>query len=104
MECAPDPALPPGHGKPGKEMMPEEANGFKLLGHCDFGSRNKGDVMQLFVKDDFVLCGHVGMSGAGTSVIDASNPRKPRPSIKSPPHAGKALAEQTRTRREEKRR
>ena len=78
MECTPDPAIPPGRGKPGKEMTPEEANGFKLLGHCDFGGRNKGDVMQLLVKDDFILCGHVGMSGAGTSVIDASDPRKPK--------------------------
>ena len=78
MECTPDPTIAPGRGKPGKEMTPEEANGFKLLGHCDFGGRNKGDVMQLLVKDDFILCGHVGMSGAGTSVIDASNPRKPR--------------------------
>ena len=78
MECTPDPTIPPGRGKPGKEMTPEEASGFKLLGHCDFGGRNKGDVMQLLVKDDFILCGHVGMSGAGTSVVDASNPRKPR--------------------------
>ena len=78
MECTPDPAIPPGRGKPGKEMTPEEANGFRLLGHCDFGGRNKGDVMQFLVKDDFILCGHVGMSGAGTSVIDASNPRKPK--------------------------
>ncbi len=76
MGCMPDPTLPPGRGKPGKEMMPEKARGFKLLGHCDFGGRNKGDVIQLPVKDGFIPCGHMGMSGTG--VIDASNPRKPR--------------------------
>ena len=63
MRCAPNPALPPGCGKPGNEMAPEEANAFKLLGHCDFGGRNKGGVMQLLVKGDFILCGQVNIPG-----------------------------------------
>ena len=67
----------PGRGTPGKEIKSEETKGFKLLGHCDFGGENRGDIMQALLKDNYLICGHVGSSGAGTSIIDVSNPRKP---------------------------
>ena len=45
----------PGRGTPGKEIKPEETKGFKLLGHCDFGGENKGDIMQALLKDNFLF-------------------------------------------------
>ena len=77
MTIAPGSRVVPGRGTPGKELKEEESKGFRMLGHCDFGGDNKGDVMQLLVKGNYLLCGHVGSSGSGTSIVDISDPRKP---------------------------
>jgi hypothetical protein len=70
--------LAPGRGKPGKEMRKAQGKGFKLLGHCDFGGPHMGDVMQILLKDHYLLCGHIGLSRAGVSVLDVSDSRNPR--------------------------
>ncbi|MEK6708987.1 MAG: hypothetical protein AABZ64_00245 [Nitrospinota bacterium] len=59
-------------------MRKEENKGFRLIGHCDFGGSPRGDIAQLLPKDNFLICGHPGRSDAGVSVVDVSNPRKPR--------------------------
>ena len=78
MATATSTMLAPGRGKPGKEMRKAQGKGFKLLGHCDFGGPHKGDVMQLMLKGNYLLCGHMGLSGAGISVLDVSDSSKPR--------------------------
>lgn len=70
--------LAPGRGKPGKEMRKAQGKGFKLLGHCDFGGPHIGDVMQILLKGDYLLCGHIGLSRAGVSVLDVSDSSNPR--------------------------
>ena len=65
--------LLPGRGLPGKESRKAQGKGFKLLGHCDFGGMGKGDVMQIILHGDYLLCGHIGLSRAGVSVVDVSN-------------------------------
>jgi hypothetical protein len=37
-----------------------------------------GDVMQILLKDHYLLCGHIGLSRAGVSVLDVSDSRNPR--------------------------
>ena len=71
-------ALAPGRGKPGKENRKAQGKGFKLLGHCDFGGTGKGDVMQIILHGDYLLCGHIGLSRSGVSVVDVSNSSNPR--------------------------
>ena len=80
--------LLPGRGLPGKESRKAQGKGFKLLGHCDFGGMGKGDVMQIILHGDYLLCGHIGLSRAGVSVVDVSNSSKPRlvNQISAPPN------------------
>ena len=59
-------------------MRKAEGKGFKLLGHCDFGGQNKGDVMQMMLHGDFLLCGHIDLTRSGISVVDVSDPKNPR--------------------------
>jgi hypothetical protein len=49
-----------------------EAQGLVTVGHSDLGGR--GDGMQVLREGDALYVGHFGPSGAGTSVLDASDP------------------------------
>jgi hypothetical protein len=53
-----------------------DARGFELVGHTDLGG--KGDGMQIMKNGDVLYVGHMGDFGVGTSVIDVSDPRRPR--------------------------
>lgn len=53
-----------------------EARGLELVGHCDLGG--SGDGMQIMRNGDVVYVGHMGDHGVGTSVVDVSDPRRPR--------------------------
>ena len=53
-----------------------DARGFELVGHTDLGG--KGDGMQIMRNGDVVYVGHMGDFGVGTSVVDVSDPRRPR--------------------------
>lgn len=55
---------------------PIEARGLELVGHTDLGGR--GDGMQVMRHGDVVFVGHMGDHGVGTSVVDVSDPRRPR--------------------------
>ncbi|MEK7872414.1 MAG: hypothetical protein AAB502_00990 [Chloroflexota bacterium] len=69
--------LAPGRGLPGKEMRKAQGKGFKLLSHCDFGN-NTGDVMQMMLKGNHLICGHIGLTGRGLTILDVSDSRNPR--------------------------
>ena len=61
--------------------MPElpaavEARGLQLIGHTDLDGR--GDGMQVMRNGDVVYVGHMGDHGIGTSIVDVSDPRRPR--------------------------
>lgn len=53
-----------------------EARGLELIGHSDLAG--SGDGMQIMRNGDVVYVGHMGDSGVGTSVVDVSDPRRPR--------------------------
>ena len=53
-----------------------EARGLELVGHTDLDAT--GDGMQVMRNGDVVYVGHMGDFGVGTSVVDVSNPRRPR--------------------------
>lgn len=55
--------------------MPD-ARHLRLVGHSDLGGR--GDGMQVMVSGDIAYVGHLGTSGAGTSLLDVSDPTDPR--------------------------
>ena len=48
----------------------------RLVGQTDFNGH--GDCMHVNVKDGFAFVGHMGESRVGTSVVDVSDPRRPR--------------------------
>lgn len=50
--------------------------GFGVLAHSDLGGH--GDGMQVARYADVLYVGHTGTTGAGTSVLDVSDPRAPR--------------------------
>lgn len=52
------------------------AEGLDLVAHHDLGGH--GDGMQVIRHEDTVYVGHTGTTGAGTSVLDASDPLHPR--------------------------
>ena len=47
-----------------------------LIGHTDLSGR--GDAMQIMRNGDVAYVGHMGDTGIGTSVVDVSDPRRPR--------------------------
>jgi hypothetical protein len=51
-------------------------SGLSELGSSDLGGR--GDGMQVVRHGDVLYVGHTGTSGAGTSILDVSDPRSPR--------------------------
>jgi hypothetical protein len=52
--------------------LDDEARGLRGVGHCDLGGY--GDGMQVQKDGDALYVGHFGVSGAGTSILDASDP------------------------------
>lgn len=52
------------------------AAGLRLLGHHDLAGR--GDGMQVLREGDVLYVAHNGTSGAGTSILDVSDPAHPR--------------------------
>lgn len=57
-------------------MTDPDMAGFRLLSHVDFAGA--GDCMQIIQRGDHIYVGHMGYTGVGTSVIEVSDPRKPR--------------------------
>lgn len=53
-----------------------EGRGLRLVGQSDLGGF--GDAMQLQAVDGVLYVGHVGTSGMGTSILDVSDPSRPR--------------------------
>lgn len=51
-----------------------EARNVRLIGHSDL--KGYGDGMQLMLKDEYLVVGHLGKMG--TSILDVSNPAAPR--------------------------
>jgi hypothetical protein len=54
----------------------EDSNGVRTVGHHDLGGY--GDGMQVLREGDALYVGHFGPSGAGTSILDASDPTELR--------------------------
>ncbi len=54
------------------QMLDAEAKGLTAVDHHDLDGR--GDGMQVLREGDTVYVGHFGVSGAGTSILDASDP------------------------------
>jgi hypothetical protein len=52
------------------------ASGLRLLAHHDLGGY--GDGMQVLREGDALYVGHFGVSGMGTSILDVSDPARPR--------------------------
>ena len=52
--------------------MTENGNGVRTVGQHDLGGY--GDGMQVLREGDALYVGHFGPSGAGTSILDASDP------------------------------
>jgi hypothetical protein len=53
-----------------------ESRGLTLIGHSDLDGH--GDGMQIARNGEVAYVGHMGDSGVGTSVVDVSDPRRPR--------------------------
>jgi hypothetical protein len=53
-----------------------DALNMRLVGQTDLNGH--GDCMHVNVKDGFAFVGHMGESRVGTSVVDVSDPRRPR--------------------------
>jgi hypothetical protein len=56
-------------------QRPEDASGFRLLGHSTLGGY--GDGMQVLREGDALYVGHFGPSGMGTSILDVSDVTDP---------------------------
>src|ERR671939_487210 len=58
--------------------MPPHADALKmrLVGHTDLNGH--GDCMHVNLKDSYAFVGHMGETRVGTSVVDVSDPRRPR--------------------------
>lgn len=54
----------------------EAAHGLRVVGHSDLGGY--GDGMQIMRHGDALYVGHLGTSGMGTSILDVSDPSRPR--------------------------
>lgn len=63
-----------------------EASGLTMIGHSDLGGF--GDGMQVILGGDALYVGHFGISGAGTSILDAADPTRPRLVHQIPAPAG----------------
>jgi hypothetical protein len=63
-----------------------EARHLGLLAHSDLGGN--GDGMQVVRHRDALYVGHLGTSGAATSILDVSEPRRPRLVRQIPAPAG----------------
>jgi hypothetical protein len=63
-----------------------ESHGFRHVGHSDLSGY--GDGMQVLRHHDAVYVGHFGISGMGTTVLDASDPAQPRVVRQLPAPAG----------------
>lgn len=59
-----------------RTMHGEERDGLRLIGHSDLNGF--GDGMQVMRRGDALYVGHFGPSGMGTSVLDVSDPTRPR--------------------------
>jgi hypothetical protein len=62
-----------------------DAANIRLVGQTDLGGH--GDCMHVNVKDGIAYVGHMGGDRVGTSIVDVSDPRKPRviTQIETPP-------------------
>lgn len=56
-----------------RRILAAEASGLVTIGHSDLGGF--GDGMQVLREGNALFVGHFGTSGAGTSILDASDPR-----------------------------
>lgn len=56
--------------------MPADAEKMSVVGHIDLGG--KGDLMHVNVVDGVAYAGHMGYTDLGTSIIDVSDPSRPR--------------------------
>lgn len=71
-------------GLPGSDDMNEtdrlqrqsQAHGLRIIGHTDLGGH--GDTMHVEVRDGVAYVGHMGRDRVGTSIVDVSDPRRPR--------------------------
>jgi hypothetical protein len=52
------------------------SSGFEVVSHHDLGGH--GDGMQVVRDGDFLYVGHTGTTGAGTSILDVSDPAEPK--------------------------
>src|SRR3981081_681609 len=57
-------------------MSQSDSLNMRLVGQTDLNGH--GDCMHVNVKDGFAYVGHMGESRVGTSVVDVSNPRRPK--------------------------
>src|ERR1700704_3788816 len=57
-------------------MSQSDSFNMRLVGQADLNGH--GDCMHVNVKDGFAYVGHMGESRVGTSVVDVSDPRRPR--------------------------
>jgi hypothetical protein len=57
-------------------LVQAEALNMRLVGQT--GLNGHGDCMHVNVKDGYAFVGHMGESRVGTSVVDVSDPRRPR--------------------------
>lgn len=55
--------------------MHEDSSGLRLVAHHDLDGH--GDGMQVMRHGDYLYVGHTGTTGAGTSILDVSDPRHP---------------------------
>ncbi len=53
-----------------------EAWNLRLVGHTDLDGQ--GDAMHVNLKDGYAFVGHMGFSRVGTSIVDVSDPTRPR--------------------------
>jgi hypothetical protein len=59
-----------------RPSLTRSSNGFNLLSHSELGGF--GDAMQVLREGNAVYVGHYGISGMGTSILDASDPAELR--------------------------
>src|SRR5919106_3537898 len=67
-------------------MTTKAARGLRLLAHSDL--RGHGDGMQVVRWGDALYVGHLGTSGMATSVVDVSDPHRPRVVLQVPAAPG----------------
>jgi hypothetical protein len=57
-------------------VIRDRHRGFRLVSHSDLGGC--GDGMQVLREGDALYVGHYGVSGMGTTILDVSDPARPR--------------------------